>query len=214
MQVYKSVNPIVSVILPTYNRAGYLHRSIGSVMNQTFNDWELLIVDDGSTDATFELVNEYVMREENIRYLKHTNLGPGLAYNTGILASSGTYLTFLGSDDEYKPNHLQSRVDYMKSHSEISFIHGGVEIIGDPYVKDKDDLSRKIHISECAVGGTFFGNREVFIELNGFQNVRYGEDSEFLIRAEAKYNISRLDIPTYIYYRDTPDSICTTIKQV
>jgi glycosyltransferase involved in cell wall biosynthesis len=214
MQVYKSVNPIVSVIIPTYNRADYLHRAIGSVINQTFKNWELLIVDDGSTDATFDIVNEYVMRNENIRYLKQSNGSPGLAYNTGILASCGIYLTFLGSDDEYKQNHLQTRIDYMKSHPEISFIHGGVEIIGDPYVKDKDDLSRKIHISECAVGGTFFGRREMFIELNGFQNVRYGEDTEFLIRAEAKYNISKIDIPTYIYYRDTPDSICTTIKEV
>jgi glycosyltransferase involved in cell wall biosynthesis len=213
MQVYKSVNPIVSVIIPTYNRADYLHRAIGSVINQTFKNWELLIVDDGSTDATFDIVNEYVMRNENIRYLKQSNGSPGLAYNAGILASCGIYLTFLGSDDEYKLYHLQSRVDYMKSHLEISFIHGGVEIIGDPYVKDKNDLSRKIHISECAVGGTFFGRREMFIELNGFQNVRYGEDTEFLIRAEAKYNISKIDIPTYIYYRDTPDSICSTIEQ-
>ena len=212
MQVFKSISPIVSVILPTFNRAGYLHRCIDSVLNQSFAEWELIVVDDGSTDSTFNLVNEYVMRNENIRYLKQTNRGPGLAYNIGILASCGIYLTFLGSDDEYKPDHLQSRVDFMKSHPEISLVHGGVEIVGDPYVKDKNDLSRKIHISECAVGGTFFGSREVFIDLNGFRNICYGEDSEFLIRAEAKYNISKIDIPTYIYYRDTPDSICTTIK--
>jgi glycosyltransferase involved in cell wall biosynthesis len=212
MQVFKSISPIVSVILPTFNRAGYLHRCIDSVLNQSFAEWELIVVDDGSTDSTFNLVNEYVMRNENIRYLKQTNSGPGLAYNSGILASCGIYLTFLGSDDEYKPNHIQSRMDYMKSNPEISLIHGGVEIIGDPYVKDKDDLTRKIHISECAVGGTFFGKREVFIELNGFQNIRYGEDSEFLVCAGAKFNISKIEIPTYIYYRDTPDSICTTIK--
>jgi glycosyltransferase involved in cell wall biosynthesis len=214
MQVYKSVNPIVSIIIPTYNRADYLNRAIDSVINQTFKNWELLIIDDGSTDATFDIVNEYIIRNENIRYLKQSNEGLALAYNTGILVSSGIYLTFLGSDDEYKQNHLQARIDYMKNHPEISLIHGGVEIIGDPYIKDKYDLSRKIHISECAVGGTFFGSREMFIELNGFQNVRYGEDAEFLIRAEAKYNISKIDIPTYIYYRDTPDSICNTIKEV
>jgi len=213
MQVYKSQVPIVSVIIPTFNREGYLHRSIDSVINQSFKSWELIIIDDGSTDDTFNLVNDYIIRNENIRYMKQTNRGPGLANNAGILTSCGMYITFLSSDDEYRLDHLQSRVDFIKSHPEISLIHGGVEIIGDPYVKDKDDLTRKIHISECAVGGTFFGKREMFIELNGFRNVSYSEDSEFLSRAQAKYSISKIEIPSYIYYRDTPDSICTTIKQ-
>jgi glycosyltransferase involved in cell wall biosynthesis len=212
MQVYKSISPVVSVILPTLNREGYLHRCIDSVMNQSFKNWELIVVDDGSTDFTYNLVNEYLMRNENIRYIKQSNRGLSLAYNTGILTSCGKYITFIGSDDEYRPNHLQSRIDYMKSNPEISFIHGGVEIIGDPYVKDKDDLTRKIHISECAVGGTFFGRREVFIDLDGFKNIRYGEDSEFLTRVVTKYNISKINLPTYVYYMDTPDSICRTIS--
>jgi len=211
MQLYKSISPVVSIILPTFNREGYLHRSIDSLMNQSFHDWELIIVDDGSTDSTYNLVDEYLMRNENIRYIKQSNQGLGLANNTGILASCGKYITFIGSDDEYKQNHLQSRIDYMKSNPEISFIRGGVEIIGDPYVKDIDDLTRKIHITECAIGGTFFGRREVFTDLNGFKDLRYGEDSEFLTRVAAKYKISNINLPTYIYYRDTPDSICSTI---
>jgi glycosyltransferase involved in cell wall biosynthesis len=211
MQIYKSISPVVSVILPTLNRVGYLHRSIDSVMNQSFKDWELIIVDDGSTDSTYNLVNEYLMKNENIRYVKQTHRGLSLANNIGILTSSGTYITFIGSDDEYKPNHLQSRIDYITSNPEISFIRGGVEIIGDPYVKDKDDLTLKIHITECAIGGTFFGKREVFTDLNGFNDLPYGEDSEFLARVVTKYKISNLNLPTYIYYRDTPNSICSTI---
>jgi glycosyltransferase involved in cell wall biosynthesis len=180
-------------------------------MNQSFQDWELIIVDDGSTDSTYNLVDEYLMRNENIRYIKQSHRGLGLANNTGILTSSGKYITFIGSDDEYKQNHLQSRIDYMKSNPEISFIRGGVEIIGDPYVKDKDDLTRKIHITECAIGGTFFGMREVFTDLNGFKNIPYGEDTEFLTRVITKFKISNINLPTYIYYRDTPGSICSTI---
>ena len=150
-------------------------------------------------------------RHENIRYIKQSHRGLALANNIGILTSNGKYITFIGSDDEFKPNHLQSRIDYMTSNPEISFIRGGVEIIGDPYVKDKDDLTRKIHITECAIGGTFFGRREVFIDLNGFKDIPYGEDTEFLARVVTKYKISNIDLPTYIYYRDTPDSICSTI---
>jgi hypothetical protein len=94
----------------------------------------------------------------------------------------------------------------------IDFIHGGVEVIGHPYVKDKNDLNREIHISECAVGGTFFGKRNVFFELGGFKDLTYSDDSDFLERAEEKFNVLKVDYPTYIYYRDTPDSICTNIK--
>jgi len=182
------------------------------VINQTVDSWELIIVDDGSTDLSFEIVNEYVLRFENIRYLKHSNRKTPLATNAGLLAACGEYIAFLGSDDEIKPDHLKLRIEFMKQNPEIDFIHGGVEIIGDPYVKDKNDLTKQIHLSECAVGGTFYGKRNVFLELNGFKNLRYSDDSDFLERAEKKYKIAKVDFPTYIYYRDTPDSICTTIE--
>ena len=198
--------------MPTFNRESYMRRSINSVINQTVDSWELIIVDDGSTDLSFEIVNEYVLRFENIRYLKHSNRKTPLATNAGLLAACGEYIAFLGSDDEIKPDHLKLRIEFMKQNPEIDFIHGGVEIIGDPYVKDKNDLTKQIHLSECAVGGTFYGKRNVFLELNGFKNLRYSDDSDFLERAEKKYKIAKVDFPTYIYYRDTPDSICTTIE--
>lgn len=212
MQVYKEYKPIVSVVMPTYNRAQYLKRSINSVLNQTFTDWELIVVDDGSSDDTFRIVDEYIAGRENIRYMKHSNRRTPLTTNIGMLASSGEYLAFLGSDDEYKPDYLKQRVDFLSAHSDIDFIHGGVEVIGHPYVKDKNDLALEIHLSECAIGGTFFGKRKVFFELDGFKNLIYSEDSDFLERAMKKFKIAKVDFPTYIYHRDTPDSICTTIQ--
>lgn len=212
MKVYKEYKPIVSVVMPVYNRAQYLKRSINSVLNQTFKEWELIVVDDGSSDDTFRVVDEYIAGYENIRYMKHSNRRTALTTNVGILASSGEYLAFIGSDDEYKPDYLQERVDFLSAHPNIDFIHGGVEVIGYPYVKDKNDLLQEIHISECAIGGTFFGKRKVFFELNGFNNLNYSEDSDFLERAVAKFKIAKVDFPTYIYHRDTPDSICTTIQ--
>lgn len=212
MLVYKSFEPIVSIIMPTYNRAGHLKRSIKSVINQSFDKWELIVVDDGSQDESFDVVDSFIHNYENIRYLKHTNRRPPLATNAGMLASCGKYLAFLGSDDEYKSDYLKQRVDFMNEHKNIDFIHGGVEVIGHPYVKDKNDLTKEIHLSECAIGGTFFGKRNVFFDLNGFQDLRYSDDSDFLERAEKKFNIDKVEWPTYIYYRDTPDSICTTIE--
>lgn len=212
MQVYKSLKPIVSIIMPTFNRERYLQRSINSVLKQSFADWELLIVDDGSSDGSFNVVDGFISRFENIRYLKHSNRKPALSTNVGILASCGEYLAFMGSDDEYKPDHLKLRVEFFKKNPEIDFIHGGVEIIGSPYVKDKNDLTKKIHLSECAIGGTFFGRRKVFFEMGGFQDLYYSDDSDFFERVQKKFRMAQVDYPTYIYYRDTPDSICTTIE--
>jgi len=212
MQVYKTFSPVVTVIMPAYNRESYLQRSIDSVVHQSYDRWELIVVDDGSADGSFNVVNEYIGRYENVRYMKHSNRKTPLATNAGLLASCGEYITLLGSDDEWKPDHLKLRVDFMKANPDIDFIHGGVEIIGNPFVKDKNDVTKEIHLSECVIGGTFFGKRNVFMDLNGFKDLRYSDDSDFFERAGRKYKIARVDFPTYIYYRDTPDSICSTIE--
>lgn len=212
INVYKSNRPLVSIVMPTFNRESYLNRSISSVLKQTYSDWELIIVDDGSTDNTFQVVNDFISKYENIRYVRHSNRKSPLTTNAGILASCGDYITFLGSDDEYKEKHIKLRIDYMIANPDTDMIHGGVEIVGHPYVKDKNDLSKEIHISECVVGGTFFGKRSIFFELDGFKDLIYSDDSDFFERAEKKFKIAKVDYPTYIYYRDTPDSICTTIQ--
>ena len=211
MQLYKSFSPAVSVILPTYNRYELLGNAIDSVINQTIDNWELIIVDDGSSDDSFEMVRKYQEDYENIRYLRHSNRKLPFSLNAGIQCSSGEYITFLGSDDSYKSDHLQLRVKFMQVNPETDLIHGGLDIIGNPYVKDRDDLSKEIHLSECAVGGTFFGHRQVFLELQGFRDLRYSEDSEFLDRAKAIYSIDTVDFPTYIYNRNSPDSITNNI---
>lgn len=212
MQLYKKFSPVVSIIMPTFNRKGLITRAIDSVLNQTYKDWELVIVDDGSTDDTFSVVDSYMARHKNIRYLRHSNRKTPLATNAGMMASCGRFITFLGSDDEFKPDHIQLRLSIFTVDNNIDFVHGGLEVVGHPYVKDKYDLNKEIHISECAVGGTFFGKREVFFELGGFKDIEYSDDSDFLERVEGKYKVLKVDYPTYIYYRDTPDSICTNIK--
>lgn len=210
MQLYKNFQPVVSIVLPTFNRENYLKRSIDSVLNQTYKLWELLVIDDGSNDNTFEIVKNYSQELVNIRYLFHSNRGLPISLNTGIQASNGKYVTFLGSDDKYLPEHLELRVNYMIE-NKVDFINGGVEIIGNPFVKDKNDFSKMIHLKDCVIGGTFFGKREIFLKLNGFKNLKYSEDSEFFERLIKKYEVKKVDFPTYRYYRDTPDSICNQI---
>lgn len=96
----------VSIIMPAYNAANYLDRSIGSVLNQTYENWELLIVDDGSADNTQEIVQAYSKQDPRIKLLCNSHGGTARARNTAIEKAEGDYLTFLDSDDLYHPQYL------------------------------------------------------------------------------------------------------------
>jgi len=212
IKIYKNYSPVVSVILPTYNRATTILRAVDSVLCQTVKEWELIIIDDGSSDNTFSLLNELILSHENIRFCKHKNKKLPLALNTGLSLSVGRYIAFLGSDDEYLNNHLETRLGYMKSHPEIDLIYGGVKIIGNQYVKDFHNLNNLIHLNDCVIGGSFFGKRELFNSVGGFRDIPYGEDYDLVQRAHLHFNIEKVDIEqSYIYNRDSSDSICNNI---
>ena len=194
--------PEISIILCTYNRAKYLSNCIESVIAQNFNNWELMVVDDGSQDNTFEVVNNYLEKFDNIRYLKHQNKKLWYAKNVGIQASFGNYITFLDSDDAYKSNHLESRLAYMKANPEIDLIEGGFATEEEVWVADYFQPGQTINLRECVLGPTFFGKRQVFFELNGFNNIAYGEDTDFWHRAEKIFKTHKLTEPqTYLYTR-------------
>ncbi len=198
---------MVSVILSVYNRENTLKRSINSLILQGFSDWELIVIDDGSNDNSYEILKDYEANYNNIKVYRQKNKKLPYSRNRGIRLSSGNFITFLDSDDEYKSDHLLLRVKYMLAHPNVDFIHGGVKIIGDEYVRDKDNPFCFIHLSECTIGATFFGKSSVFRELKGFKQNIYSEDSEFLRRVSEKYTVKKVNFNTYIYHRENSDSI-------
>ncbi|MFA6571474.1 MAG: glycosyltransferase family A protein [Bacteroidota bacterium] len=202
-----STTPFFSVIITTFNRAELLLLALKSLLAQTESDWNAIIIDDGSTDNTEQIIAKYLT--SNIIYIKISHSGQAIAKNTGIQNANGKYITFLDSDDMYKITHLESRKQILLNSPEIDFLHGGVEIIGNPFVPDKNDSSNIIHLNNCIIGGTFFIKSEVFTKTGLFENVEYGEDFEFYTRAvETGLNIRKTDIKTYIYNRNQSDSIC------
>lgn len=201
-------NPLVSVIMPTYNRAYMIENAIKSVLNQTYENIELIIVDDGSEDNTYEVVSKYFDKGD-ICYFKQKNKKQAEAKNVGLRLAKGVYIAFLDSDDEYLTEHISLRVELFRANPELDLIHGGIIIIGNPFVPDKYDSRKLIHLSDCYVGGTFFGKREAFLKLNGFRNLNYGEDSDLMERAiNYPFRIEKVDFRTYIYNRESEDSIC------
>jgi glycosyltransferase involved in cell wall biosynthesis len=111
--------PMVSVIMPTFNRADTIRRAIRSVQAQTFTDWELIVVDDGSTDATVALIEGC---DPRLKILRQENQGTAGARNAGLRASAGSYIAFLDSDDEWLPHHLELCVSFLSAFPEEQFV--------------------------------------------------------------------------------------------
>ena len=111
--------PLVSVIMPTFNRADTIGRSIRSVQAQTFTDWELIVVDDGSTDNTMALIEGC---DPRLKLIRQENQGTAGARNTGLRASAGSYIAFLDSDDEWLPHHLELCVSFLNAFPEEQFV--------------------------------------------------------------------------------------------
>lgn len=105
--------PVVSIIVPAYQAEGWLHDCINSVLNQTFTNWELIVVNDGSTDATGAIVIHYEQQDKRIRHLFQENGRQAKARNTGIKASSGAYIAFLDADDLWTPDKLQQSLELL-----------------------------------------------------------------------------------------------------
>lgn len=108
--------PLVSIIMPTYNREKTLPRAIKSVLKQTYKNWELLIVDDRSTDKTHELINKYSEKDSRIKYLLNKrSKGPGGTRNYGMIHAKGKHVAFLDSDDEWYNHHLKRCVNVLET---------------------------------------------------------------------------------------------------
>ncbi len=114
--------PLVSIIIPAYNSAGSLLRAVDSVFTQTYRDFEVVVVDDGSVDQTKEVIFTY---QDKVRYINQDNRGPGAARNTGIQAALGQYLVFLDADDELLPNKLELQLDYLERHPRVDVVYSG-----------------------------------------------------------------------------------------
>lgn len=204
----------VSVLMTVFNTDfSYTKRAIDSVLNQDFQDFELIIIDDGSKGNNRDSLMDYVEKnEDKISYIRHSNRGQSESINRGVLYSLGEYITMIDSDDEYKQNHLSS---CLMGINELDLICSTSETIvdndNDYYVPDKNDLSKLIHLDEATLFGTLFGRKKVFTSIE-FKTV-FAADADFYERATKLFSVKKLDLRTYIYYRNIPNSICARIKK-
>lgn len=155
--------PVFSVIVPTYNRAHLLGRSVTSVLVQTFTDFELIIVDDGSTDDTENVVANY--RDPRVRYLYQLNAGSNVARNTGVNAAKGNWICVLDSDDEASLEWLATLYSVFQGEREI-----GVVCCGATWYRESKDVLEKTDVFPVQRGPAF--DNQTFLFLSGTYAVR------------------------------------------
>lgn len=114
--------PLISVIIPTYNRAELLPRAIDSILAQTFTDFELIVIDDGSTDNTAQILKNYARQDKRIKVITQKNCGVSCARNNGLKSARGTYVSMLDSDDYALKDMLERQVSYMRKHPELAAV--------------------------------------------------------------------------------------------
>lgn len=176
---------MVSIITPVYKCADYLPMTIESVQNQTYSNWELILVDDCTPDNSAEIIARYGKDDKRIRYIKQThNGGAALARNAGLEAATGRYIAYLDADDVWLPNKLERQIDFMRENN--------VEFSCCDYEKIEADgtpLNKVVHMPKTITYNQLLSNTiiqtvGVIVDLNKVNrkllvmpNVRRGQDS-------------------------------------
>jgi glycosyltransferase involved in cell wall biosynthesis len=212
----KSTLPIVSVIIPAFNVRNYIADSIESALSQTYQNIEIIVVDDGSTDGTNEIINSY---GDKIQCLKKSNGGAASARNLGINAARGKYISFLDGDDTWEPHKLVSQIEQFNINPRLglvyadygSFNENGVISKNKPLSKGSKrpsgyilrDLIFDCFISTC----TATVSREALNRVGGFnETLIKAEDYDLWLRIAAVYEVEYLP-KVLTWVRERPDSL-------
>lgn len=195
------VKPDVSVVIPSYNHACYITQAIDSVIRQTHSNWELIVIDDGSTDKSRELLDATYFGHPRIRIFYQDNQGAHHAINRGVSMAKGRYISILNSDDVYHPDRLQTLLAHAQTHPDHSLIftpvtptdaQGIAMVSSHPWSLFYERLIREYHRDGARMAlltgnfavttSNFFFNVDLFRVIGGFRKKRYNHDWEFMAR--------------------------------
>lgn len=188
----KTGTPLVSILLPVYNRAALLRRAVDSVFTQTFQDWELIIIDDASTDETPQIVKLFIARDPRVRAIRNEkNIYITKALGQGLAAARGKYIARLDDDDYWvDPDKLEKQVDFLDTHPDCVVVGGGVIVIDNEdrerfryFKKETDKEIRKTVLSANPFSHTTVMFRaNVARAVGGYGTERYAEDWELWLK--------------------------------
>ena len=210
----------VSVIMPVFNAARYLADAIGSIQRQSFENFELIIIDDGSTDASLAVARQHADDDARIRVYAQPNQGTSRTYNRGMAVARAELVAIMDSDDIAMPNRLQRHVEYMAAHPECVVVSGATQLVcpeGVPLWTIHPPLGHDVIVEELlrgngialCQGGSMY-RRKLALELGGY-NPAYtmGEDLDLFLRMGRRGRLA--NVPDVVLkYRKHPAAITRT----
>ena len=197
--------PLISVIIPTYNRAHCIERALKSVADQTYQNLEIVVVDDGSTDSTESIVKAFP--DGRVRYFKQENRGASAARNKGVRLAEGDLIAFQDSDDCWYADKLMRQMDYWKKNPRYNMIYsaymlrrGDGDAVRVPYAETwgelEGDIFNTLLVNNTVGTPTMLFRKECFLELGGFdETMECLEDWDFAIRFARKNQIGYVSEP-------------------
>lgn len=202
-------NPYVSVVMPVFNGARYISGAIDSILTQDYQDFEFIVVDDGSTDQTASMLS--LIKDPRLKVITHkNNMGIVTSLNDGVRASKGKYIARMDSDDLSDPKRFSIQVDYLDKHRDCAAVGSFVRLI-DPAGKTlytieqpTRDLAIKSHLLQdsCIAHGSVMMRKSAIEEVglyNDSSDVVHAEDYDLFVRFAAKYKLA--NVPEYLYVR-------------
>lgn len=198
MHITKIQSPIVTVFMAVFNGEKYITEAINSILNQSFTDFELLIINDGSTDKTVEIIDQF----DDLRiHLLHNASNKGLTYtrNRGIDEANGKYIAVMDSDDISLPDRLKTQICFMEANPEVAlcgghaiFIDGYSREIGRYEVAVGNNLSYKLVLQNIFVNSTLIMKKTTMVEVGGYRDMSPAEDYDLSFRISQKNRVANL----------------------
>ena len=213
--------PLVTVIIPTYNRAKLVERAVKSVLTQSYKQWELLVVDDASTDNTPMTMQNITQIDKRVRYIRHQmNQGGSAARNTGLSQAQGDYIAFLDSDDEWLPTKLEKQIAcFERLPANVGLVYTGALIVRDDGVEEEQrpvyrgHLFRQLLLENVVVGSgsAVMIKRTVLNDVPDFDEALPArQDLDFWVRVARYYLIDFVDEVLLVIYASKQSNRITT----
>jgi len=215
-------NPLVSVVMAAHNVERYVASAIESVLAQTFTDFELVVVNDGSTDQTLQQIQPYAQRDSRIRLIHQSRQGIPRVRNTACAHAAGKYIAVLDADDLALPDRLAKQVDYMETNPDVALLGGQVRYFNDQGLLDQysqtptdsEEVARRLPERNAFIHSTVMMRREVFRAVGDYR-FPYAEEYDLYLRFADRYRLANLpDVLTYYRVHPNQRSVTGTIGDV
>lgn len=213
--------PLISVIIPAYNAVKTIQETIESVLSQTFQDFEIIVIDDGSSDSTVEVVSS--IQDDRLKVFSYPNAKQAASRNRGFAHSTGKYISFLDADDLWTPNKLESQLKALQDNPQAAVAYSWSHCIDEKgkflreasHSTSSGDVYAKLLLCDFLDNGSNpLIRRQALLEVGGFdESLPPAEDWDMWLRLAARYHFVAVPYP-HILYRQSPSSASANLRRM